>query len=80
MALHIERNLNESVVVNGELRITVTKIRRGKAWLAFDGPRSYAVWREEIAAAAEPSRGEADEEIEPEVGGRDDDDEAADAT
>jgi carbon storage regulator len=59
--LVISRRPNETVVVGGSIRVTVTKIVGNKVWLGFDAPREVVVNREEIqqlvdAKAANPRK------------------------
>lgn len=46
--LHIERKPGQAIRVNDDLRIVVTQTSSGSVHLAFDGPKSVKVYREEV--------------------------------
>lgn len=46
--LCLSRKLNESIVVNGNVVITIVSIDRGKIRLGFDAPRDVPIDRLEI--------------------------------
>ena len=48
MALVLSRKLNETVVIDDRMKITVIEVRGDRIKLAFDGPRSMRVERAEI--------------------------------
>jgi len=46
--LVLSRNIGQSIVINGQIYITVTRIRGNQVSLAFDAPQSVSIHREEI--------------------------------
>jgi carbon storage regulator len=50
--LVLSRHENESIVIDGRIRITVVEIRGHQIRLGIEAPRDVEVWRGELAAAA----------------------------
>jgi carbon storage regulator len=46
--LVLSRKLHESVVINGDVRVTLVDIDRGKVRLAFEAPRDVPIFRTEL--------------------------------
>lgn len=47
--LVLTRRINERIVINGELVITVLDVgRNGQVRLGFDGPRHFQIYRHEL--------------------------------
>jgi carbon storage regulator len=49
--LVLSRKLNEKIVIDGGIVITVVKIDRNQVRLGIEAPASVPVWREEIVAS-----------------------------
>ena len=49
--LVLSRKKNESVVINGNIKVTIIEVRGDKVRLGIDAPQDIAIHREEIAAA-----------------------------
>ncbi len=56
--LVLSRKLNEKIVINGDIVVTVVKIDRNQVRLGIEAPGHVPVFREEIAAAARRTRDE----------------------
>jgi carbon storage regulator len=54
--LVLTRKLNESIVINGDIRITVVGIRGNHVRLGIEAPRSVGIFRDELCFA-KPNRG-----------------------
>jgi carbon storage regulator len=46
--LVLSRKINESIVINGKIIVTVTEIRGNKVRLGFDAPRAVTIHRSEV--------------------------------
>lgn len=46
--LVLSRRLNEKIVINGNITITVVEIDRGKIRLGIDAPKDVLIFREEL--------------------------------
>ena len=46
--LVLNRDLNQSIIIDDEITVTVLEIHKGHVKLEIDAPRSVPVWREEI--------------------------------
>lgn len=46
--LVLTRRIDETIIVNDNIRITVLKNNRGAVSLGIEAPRDVTVWREEI--------------------------------
>jgi carbon storage regulator len=49
--LVLSRKLNEAVVINGNIKVTIVEVRGDKVRLGIDAPQDIAIHREEIAEA-----------------------------
>ena len=47
--LVLSRKKNESVVINGNIKVTIVEVRGDKVRLGIDAPQDIAIHREEIA-------------------------------
>lgn len=47
--LMLQRKVGESVLIDGGIRVTVSRIDRGKVVLGFEGPKSVTFLRAEVA-------------------------------
>lgn len=54
--LVLTRKLNESIVIDGNIRVTVVAIRGGHVRLGIEAPSEVPVLREELCDPAGPSR------------------------
>ena len=57
--LVLSRKLNEKIVINGDIVVTVVKIDRNQVRIGIDAPGHIPVYREEIASGAHRVRNEA---------------------
>lgn len=48
MALVLSRKLHESIVIDGDIKVTVVEIDRGKIRLAIDAPKDVPIYRSEL--------------------------------
>ena len=46
--LVLTREVDQSIIIGGKIRVMVVKVRNGKVRLGFDAPDDVEVWREEI--------------------------------
>jgi carbon storage regulator len=46
--LVLSRKVNETIVINGDIRVTVVSIRGNQVRLGFDAPDSVGIFREEL--------------------------------
>jgi carbon storage regulator len=46
--LVLSRKLNESIVINGDIRVTVVGIRGNHVRLGFEAPESVGIFRQEL--------------------------------
>jgi carbon storage regulator len=53
--LVLSRKLNEKIVIDGGIVVTVVKIDRNQIRLGIEAPSHVRVFREEIAAATRPA-------------------------
>ena len=51
--LVLSRKLNEKIVIDGGIVVTVVKIDRNQVRLGIEAPENVRIFREEIASAAE---------------------------
>ena len=51
--LVLSRQENESIVIDGEIVVTILEIRGNQIRLGIEAPQEVAVWREELVASAE---------------------------
>lgn len=51
--LVLSRKLGESIVIDGEIRVTLVKIDRNQVRVGIEAPRSVSIYREELTR--EPS-------------------------
>lgn len=49
--LVLSRKLNEKIVIDGGIVLTVVKIDRNQVRLGIEAPGDVSVWREELVAA-----------------------------
>ena len=56
--LVLSRKENESIVIEGHIKVTVVEIRGDKIRLGIEAPRDVAVWREELERRARNERRE----------------------
>lgn len=52
--LVLSRKLNESVIINGTIRVTVVGIRHNQIRLGFEAPDQVGIYREELCDSARP--------------------------
>ena len=50
--LVLSRKKNESIVIDGEIVVTILEIRGNQIRLGIEAPQEVAVWREELVASA----------------------------
>jgi carbon storage regulator len=50
--LVLSRCPNESIVIDGHIKVTVVEIRGDRIRLGIEAPKDVAVWREELVASA----------------------------
>ncbi len=50
--LVLSRHENESIVIDGRIKITVVRINADKIRLGIEAPKEVAVWREELVVSA----------------------------
>lgn len=48
-ALVLQRRVDETVVIGGNIRVTVADVRDGNVKLAIEAPAHLGVWRQEVA-------------------------------
>lgn len=46
--LVLSRKLNEALVINGSIEVTVLEIRNGRVRLGIDAPKQVSIHREEV--------------------------------
>ncbi len=46
--LILTRNLNESIIINDNIKITVISDKHGQVKLGIEAPEDVKIWREEI--------------------------------
>jgi carbon storage regulator len=51
--LVLSRKENQSIVIDGCIKVTIVEIRGDKIRLGIEAPKEVAVWREELVASAE---------------------------
>jgi carbon storage regulator len=49
--LVLSRKLNESIIINGDIRVMVVDIRGNQVRLGIEAPESVGIFREEILVA-----------------------------
>jgi carbon storage regulator len=47
--LVLSRKLGETIVIDGEIRVTVVKIDRNQIRIGIEAPKTVSIYREEIA-------------------------------
>jgi carbon storage regulator len=55
--LVLSRKINETIVIDGDIRITVVGLRGSQVRLGFEAPDSVGISRQELCTPAEASRG-----------------------
>jgi carbon storage regulator len=50
--LVLSRHEDESIVIDGRIKVTVVEIRGNKIRLGIEAPQEVAVWREELVASS----------------------------
>lgn len=58
--LVLSRKLNEKIVINGDIVVTVVKIDRNQVRIGIQAPGHVPVFREEILPSASADRAEAE--------------------
>jgi carbon storage regulator len=51
--LVLSRREGESVVIDGEITVTILEIRGSQIRLGIEAPKEIAVWRKELVASAQ---------------------------
>ena len=51
--LVLSRKLGETIVIDGEIRVTIVKIDRNQVRIGIEAPKEVAIYREEIAPKRE---------------------------
>ena len=54
--LVLSRKIDEAIVIDGGIKVTVVEIRGDKIRLGIEAPREVAVWREELVMASTTKR------------------------
>ena len=54
--LVLSRKLNEKIIINGDITVTVVKIDRNQVRIGIEAPGRVPVYREEILPAARDER------------------------
>ncbi len=49
--LVLSRRENQSIVIDGQIKVTIVRINGDKIRLGIEAPRDVAVWREELVAS-----------------------------
>jgi carbon storage regulator len=49
--LVLSRKEDQSIVIDGQIKVTVVEIKGDKIRLGFEAPREVSVWREELVAS-----------------------------
>jgi len=49
--LVLSRRENQSIVIDGQIKVTIVRINGDKIRLGIEAPRNVAVWREELVAS-----------------------------
>lgn len=63
--LILQRKVGESLLIGGEIEVTVLSVEAGRVRLAIEAPRSVPILRSELRRAAEVNREAAGEELPP---------------
>ncbi len=63
--LILRRKINQSLVIDGKVTVTVLDISDGGVRLAIDAPKEIPILRSELLIAAEANRDAANEESKP---------------
>jgi carbon storage regulator len=58
--LVLSRKLNEKIVINGDIIVTVVKIDRNQVRIGIQAPGSVPVYREELLPASRDARAESE--------------------
>ena len=49
--LVLSRKIDEAIVIDGGIKVTIVEIRGDRIRLGIEAPREVAVWREELVAS-----------------------------
>ena len=49
--LVLNRKINESIVIDGNIKVTVVRLGRGNVTVGIDAPRHIGIYREELLSA-----------------------------
>ena len=52
--LILSRHLNESFIIDDDIRITILDNKRGQVKLGIEAPDDVGIWREEIYQSPDP--------------------------
>ncbi len=63
--LILRRKAGESLIIGGNVKLTVMDVYEGSVRLAIDAPREIAILRSELCQAADANRDAANEETRP---------------
>jgi len=63
--LILQRKAGESLLIGGEIEVTVLSVEAGRVRLAIEAPRDVSILRKELKNAAEVNREAAGEEVSP---------------
>lgn len=63
--LILQRKAGESLLIGGEIEVTVLSVEAGRVRLAIEAPRNVPILRSELKRAAEVNREAAGEEVSP---------------
>ena len=63
--LILQRKAGESVLIGGEIEVSVLSVETGRVRLAIEAPRDVSILRSELKKAAEVNREAAGEEVSP---------------
>lgn len=63
--LILQRKPGESVLIGGEIEVSVLSVEAGRVRLAIQAPKSVQILRSELRTAAEANREAANEEAQP---------------
>lgn len=65
--LALSRKLNQSIIVNDDIEITVLEIKGDQIKIGIDAPKSVPIYRKEIYAQIKDSNAEAMNTVTPEM-------------
>jgi carbon storage regulator len=66
--LVLSRKVNEQILIDGDIRITVVMIRGNQVRIGIEAPADVAIFRKELCDAAPPSAAADRDDDEPMVG------------